>query len=278
MECATPDKPEVFAITAKMGWDDPDLTVGKLFRVWRWFDQQTTDGNAVSVTAALLDRIAGVSGFANAMQSVGWLTINDAGISLSNFENHNGVSAKARAQTAKRVANHRASEPSNASSNAPTVTPALAREEKRREELTEAKASVRRKASKKCPESFEVVDADDWIRAHMPGLDWQTETAKFRDHEFAKPKTDWLGAWRNWMREAFGRKQQRAPPTEGNYARQMREKYEQITPMIAAKPPGAKRLNPMEILDGLTRSIDRPNLLEMQSGVRPGLPEPLGGD
>ena len=27
MECSTPDKPEVLAITAHMGWDDPDLTV-----------------------------------------------------------------------------------------------------------------------------------------------------------------------------------------------------------------------------------------------------------
>ena len=63
MECATPEKPEVLAITAAMGWDDPDLTVGKLFRLWRWFDQHTTDGNAVRVTSALLDRVLGVAGF-----------------------------------------------------------------------------------------------------------------------------------------------------------------------------------------------------------------------
>ena len=131
LECSTPDKPEVFAITAAMGWDDPDTTVGKLFRLWRWFDQQTTDGNARGVTSALLDRIVGVSGFAHAMQSVGWLVINDAGVSLPNFEKHNGATAKGRAQTAKRVANHR----SNAPTVTPTVTPPLAREEKRREEV-----------------------------------------------------------------------------------------------------------------------------------------------
>lgn len=130
MECSTPDKPEVFAITAAMGWDDPDLTVGKLFRLWRWFDQQTTDGNARGVTPALLDRIAGVSGFAHAMASVGWLVITDAGVCLPKFENHNGATAKARAQTAKRVANHRG----NAQTVTPTVTPPLAREEKKREE------------------------------------------------------------------------------------------------------------------------------------------------
>lgn len=46
-------------------------------------------------------------------------------------------------------------------------------------------------------------------------------------------------------------------PTEGNYQRQMREKYEQAAPMVAAKAPGApRRLNPMEVLDGLTRIAD----------------------
>lgn len=130
MDCSTPDKPEVFAITVAMGWDDPDLTVGKLFRVWRWFDQQTTDGNAKSVTASLLDRIAGVTGFAQAMRDVGWLVINADGVSLPNFEKHNGATAKSRAQTAKRVATHR----SNADVVTAIVTPPLAREEKRREE------------------------------------------------------------------------------------------------------------------------------------------------
>lgn len=139
LECATPDKPEVFAITAAMGWDDPDLTIGKLFRVWRWFDQQTLDGNAPGVTPALLDRIAGVTGFAKCMSDQGWLTISDIGISLPNFDKHSGATAKSRAQTAKRVANHRVDAPGNAECNAPTVTGALAREEKRRKERTAPK-------------------------------------------------------------------------------------------------------------------------------------------
>lgn len=138
MECATPDKPEVFAITAAMGWEDPDLAVGKLFRVWRWFDQQTTDGNARGVTAALLDRIAGATGFAQAMIDVGWLIVTSAGVELPNFDKHNGATAKGRAQGAKRVANHR----SNATCNADTVTDALPREEKKREEKKEPKSKA----------------------------------------------------------------------------------------------------------------------------------------
>ncbi|MFX8008235.1 hypothetical protein ABTK85_19545, partial [Acinetobacter baumannii] len=52
-EVDTPEKPEVLALTVAMGWDDPDLTVGKLLRVWRWFDQHTLEGNAPGVSAAL---------------------------------------------------------------------------------------------------------------------------------------------------------------------------------------------------------------------------------
>jgi len=167
MDCSTPDKPEVLAITARMGWDDPDLTVGKLFRVWRWFDQQTTNGNAAGVTSALLDRIAGVSGFAQAMQSVGWLAVSDAGLELPNFDKHNGATAKARAQTAKRVASHRASDDANAASNAQTVTGALAREEKRREEVKKgAKAPSSAKPTIPCPYQS-IVDA---YHANLPDL------------------------------------------------------------------------------------------------------------
>lgn len=138
VESATPEKPEVLQITVRMGWDDPDLTVGKLFKMWRWFDQQTTDGNAVTVTCALLNRIVGAPGFAEACASVGWLTVTDSGISLPNFERHNGATAKSRAQTAKRVANHKSNAAANAQANdegnADSVSGALPREEKRREE------------------------------------------------------------------------------------------------------------------------------------------------
>jgi len=131
-DASTPDKPEVLAITVAMGWDDPDLTVGKLLRVWRWFDQQTIDGNAPGVTSALLDRLLGVTGLCEAMAKVGWLVINDDGLSLPNFDRHNGKTAKDRALTAKRVANHKGNAKANAEGNAPTVTKALPREEKKR--------------------------------------------------------------------------------------------------------------------------------------------------
>lgn len=149
-EANTPEKPEVFTITVAMGWDDPDLAVGKLLKVWRWFDQQTIDGNAPSVTLALLDRISGVSGFAKAMCDVGWLASDGAGLRLPNFDRHNGKTAKDRCLTAKRVAKHK----TNATTNAAIVSPALPKEEKRREETDQGK-------DKSDPAAPDAQDGDD---------------------------------------------------------------------------------------------------------------------
>ncbi len=202
MEASTPDKPEVLALTVRMGWDDPDLTVGKLFRLWRWFDQQTTDGNAAGVTPALLDRQVGVSGFIEAVASVGWLSVTDAGVTLINFDRHNGATAKSRSQTAKRVANHKTNATGNAKGNAATVSGALPREEKRREDSTEAKASVTR-PSKKCPASFELTaELLIWAETEFPMVSTKDETDKMRDHTFSTARVDWAGTWRNWIRKA----------------------------------------------------------------------------
>lgn len=141
-EANTPEKPEVFAITVALGWDDPDLTVGKLLKVWRWFDQHTTDGNAASVSLALLDRIAGVTGLSQAMCDVGWLVEVNGGVSLPNFSRHNGKTAKERALTAKRVANHKSNGAGNGGANGASVSEALPREEKSREEKKDSKTTA----------------------------------------------------------------------------------------------------------------------------------------
>lgn len=115
IEKTTPEKPEVFAIASIMNID-PDAVVGKLFRVWRWFDDHTRDGNASCVSISLLDRCAGVPGFAKAMQAVGWMTETETGVSLPNFGRHNGETSKQRALTAKRVSAYK--KRSNAGGNA----------------------------------------------------------------------------------------------------------------------------------------------------------------
>lgn len=166
LEANTPEKPEVFAITVAMGWEDPDLAVGKLFKVWRWFDQQTVDGNAPNVTLGLLDRVSGVSGFAQAMCNAGWLVQACGGLSLPNFDRHNGKTAKDRALTAKRVAKHK----SNAIGNDASVTSALPREEKSREELKTTNAAALVAASDAGNLSASPLDRQDCPHKEIVGL------------------------------------------------------------------------------------------------------------
>jgi hypothetical protein len=131
-----PEKPEVWQIAGLLGID-PDAVVGKLMKVWRWFDQHTEDGNARSVTYALVDSLVGVTGFAEAMALCGWLEQDGSFLRIPNFDRNNGKTAKKRALTAKRVAECKSK--SNATGNALSVTTALPREEKRREEEKQKK-------------------------------------------------------------------------------------------------------------------------------------------
>lgn len=147
----TPDKPEVLAMAARLNLDQ-DAIVGKLFRIWSWFDTHTIDGNAESVTFALLDRLAGVTGFAEQMMLVGWLEQSGSVLSLPNFEIHNGKTAKTRAQGKNRQEKSRNNANSNADSNAPSVTKASP--EKRREEKI---YSVSKDTGDKPPTTDEII-------------------------------------------------------------------------------------------------------------------------
>jgi hypothetical protein len=141
-ETCTSDKPEVWQIAQSLGID-PDAVVGKLLRVWAWFDEQTEDGNAPSVTKALLDRNVGVTGFVTSMLQVGWMVEKDGQLSIPNFGRHNGDTAKKRALTAKRVSESRGNSKDvtqvKQNCNATSVTGALPREEKIREREEEKK-------------------------------------------------------------------------------------------------------------------------------------------
>lgn len=136
IELELPDKPEVHYIAGALGLD-PDAVVGKLIRVWAWFDKHTTDGNALGVTYSLLDRITSVSGFGEAMAFAGWMNQKDKILVMPKFDAHTSKSAKKRALTNSRVAKTR-----NAKANADVTLPALPREEKRREEKKEVKEEV----------------------------------------------------------------------------------------------------------------------------------------
>lgn len=121
------EDPSVIGIALATGLEE-DVVVGKLWKLWKWANQQTRDGNAVGVSEKWVDRYLRVDGFSAAMAKFGWLVVSEDGINFPNFDRHNGKSAKERALTAKRVARHAAK-----NTNGDLTVAPLPREEKRRD-------------------------------------------------------------------------------------------------------------------------------------------------
>lgn len=210
VELELPDKPEVHYISNILGID-PDATIGKLIRVWGWFDKHTEDGNALGVTFALLDRITGVSGFGEAMQLAGWLVQKDAVLTMPNFDRHTSKSAKARATTGSRVKRHR---------NAATVTKALP--EKRREE--NINTSVSHEKIVFDGSRFKGINGfhAKWVETYS-GVDVDNEIAKAEAWAIANPeraKKNWARFLTNWLSNAQKNPGQKAADwrTQGEWA------------------------------------------------------------
>lgn len=94
-EIDTFEKPEVIKIADDLEIPEEHVA-GCLLKVWCWFDRQSRDGHVLSVTEKYIDRLTSVTGFAEAMQKVGWLIMSDDGLTIPNFDRHNGKSAKNR--------------------------------------------------------------------------------------------------------------------------------------------------------------------------------------
>jgi len=73
-------------------------TLGGLMSAWCLLDEHTEDGKLDGYTPAAFDEIIGFQGLALAMETVGWLEIGDGFLKAPDFERHNGVTAKRRAQ------------------------------------------------------------------------------------------------------------------------------------------------------------------------------------
>lgn len=82
---------------------DKFSVIGGLFAVWAVFDTHSTDGRLVGYTPKSLDHVIGWEGFSQAMIEVNWLIYDgNQTIELPEFNEHNGQSAKRRAEDQKR--------------------------------------------------------------------------------------------------------------------------------------------------------------------------------
>src|SRR4051812_39386717 len=102
-------KPEVFKL-ARLLSTNVHSTVGLLIRFWCWADQTTVDGVVDGVESQDVDTVVGKDGFCDALKQVGWLRGSPSGhgIELTNFDRHNGESAKKRVLKNERQARWRA--------------------------------------------------------------------------------------------------------------------------------------------------------------------------
>lgn len=101
VETHTPDKAEIRHIARLCHCTKAEAFLA-FFRVFVWLDEQTEDGNVDFFTPADADEIAQLEGFGNALQEVRWITFGPTGAVVSNWERHNGQSAKRRCLDAER--------------------------------------------------------------------------------------------------------------------------------------------------------------------------------
>jgi hypothetical protein len=136
------------------------------------------------------------------MVSVGWLEIDESGVTFPNFDRHNGESAKARGLAAERKRNQRSrvTEEDGQMSRSERDT-SVTREEKRREDI---KAETQR--ATRLPADWHPTGEDiEFCESERPDLDVQSVAEQFRDYWIAQGgakgrKVDWPATWRNWVR------------------------------------------------------------------------------
>lgn len=138
-------------------------TVGGLFAVWCLFDTHSADGQLSGYTPEALDELVGMPGISAAMEAVGWLSNSEEGVSLPRFEEHNGQSAKRRAQETDRKREDRKTSASDADKK-------RTREEKRREEkkspsLRSGDSANALSVDDLVAEGVDAQHAADWLKA-----------------------------------------------------------------------------------------------------------------
>lgn len=193
IQMSTPEKPEVIRMARKLGISRDDA-LGKLFRLWAWFDSNSVDGVVDGVVSTDVDALVGLDGFASVMGDVGWLKWNDEAetITMPNFDKHNGESAKKRGLKAQRQAKWRQNKDGHVdkSVDASMSTTSTTREEKRREDNNKGRFTPPTVAevSAYCRERNNSIDAQQFVD-HYESNGWFRGKTKIKD---------WKACVRTW--------------------------------------------------------------------------------
>lgn len=202
--------PKIVRILSATG-SDKFRAIGGLHAVWSVFDTHSVDGILPGYTPQALDHVIGWDGFSGAMIAVGWLIERQGeGLVMPEFDEHNGKSAKRRAEDQKRKRDERSRPHSvrNLSENYEDEN--RTREEieieKKEELIPPLSPKVEKpKRNSKIPDPFLLTaDMRAWAVEKAPGVDIRAETENFVDYwrGAGKTKADWVATWRTWMRKA----------------------------------------------------------------------------
>lgn len=96
------EDPRVLCLSSKLGVS-VHHAVGMLVRLWSYADQHSTDGLLRMVSCESINHLVGHEHFHEVLSLVGWLEITPNGVLLPRYEEHNGQTAKHRAQAALRA-------------------------------------------------------------------------------------------------------------------------------------------------------------------------------
>ena len=128
IETHTPEKAEIRHIARLCGCSKAEAFLA-FFRLFVWLDEETEDGHVDFFTPADADEIGGLAGLGQALETVRWISFGPTGAVVSNWDRHNGDSAKKRCQAAERIKRYRETHPEyaeqyprRASRNAKSVT------------------------------------------------------------------------------------------------------------------------------------------------------------
>lgn len=79
---------------------DPDIALGKLVKLWVFFDRHSADGTLNNYSRTEVDSLVRIKGFSAALEQVGWLQFVGSGREqtavMLRYHEHNGFSHKAR--------------------------------------------------------------------------------------------------------------------------------------------------------------------------------------
>lgn len=114
---------------------DKFRVVGGLHAVWGIFDIHSEDGFLKGYSCETMDHVIGWPGFSAALVGVGWIVETPEGIEMPEFSEHNGKSAKRRAEDQKRKRDARKEEAKHRTECGQIADKNRTREEKRREDI-----------------------------------------------------------------------------------------------------------------------------------------------